>query len=92
MASYNEIVKQAQQLTTEQQLRLLEELAAILRHQVATNAKAKPPTSIVDIFSELRLICAEENYTLETPSRLDRSNPFAQLTDLSGYSEFRYSL
>lgn len=33
--------------------------------------------SLADAFAELRKICIEENYTLETPPRYDRSNPFA---------------
>jgi antitoxin (DNA-binding transcriptional repressor) of toxin-antitoxin stability system len=33
--------------------------------------------SIGEAFSELRKLCAEEQYTLEIPSRRDRANPFA---------------
>jgi len=32
--------------------------------------------SLVDAFSQLRQLCAEENYTLEIPPREDRFNPF----------------
>jgi hypothetical protein len=33
--------------------------------------------SLGEVFSELRRLCAEEDYTLEIPARLDRPNPFA---------------
>ncbi|MEA5516996.1 type II toxin-antitoxin system Phd/YefM family antitoxin [Nodularia sp. UHCC 0506] len=40
--------------------------------------------SLADAFGELRQMAAEENYILETPSRQNRSNPFAdRLNDLS---------
>lgn len=32
--------------------------------------------SLADAFSQLRQLCAEENYTLEIPAREDRFNPF----------------
>ncbi|MEW6491633.1 MAG: prevent-host-death protein [Cyanobacteriota bacterium] len=32
--------------------------------------------SLADAFTQLRQLCAEEKYTLETPSREDRFNPF----------------
>jgi hypothetical protein len=32
--------------------------------------------SLADAFSQLRQLCAEENYTLEIPPREDRFNPF----------------
>ncbi|MCL1472952.1 prevent-host-death protein [Argonema antarcticum] len=35
------------------------------------------PDSIADAFVELRQLCAEEDYILETPTRCDRDNPFA---------------
>jgi hypothetical protein len=35
--------------------------------------QSKP--SLADAFSQLRQLCAEENYTLEIPPREDRSNP-----------------
>ena len=38
------------------------------------NLREKP--SLADAFAQLRQICSEENYTLETPERQDRSNPF----------------
>ncbi|GAA6616019.1 type II toxin-antitoxin system Phd/YefM family antitoxin [Scytonema sp. NUACC26] len=34
--------------------------------------------SLADAFTELRGICAEENYHLEVPPRHDRSNPFVE--------------
>jgi len=34
--------------------------------------------SLADAFAELRRICLEENYVLETPPRRDRDNPFAE--------------
>ena len=34
--------------------------------------------SIADAFAELRRICAEESYELETPERRNRPNPFAE--------------
>lgn len=37
----------------------------------------KENTSIADAFFELRRICAEEGYELETPERRNRPNPFA---------------
>lgn len=36
MSSYNEIIQQVQQLSTDEQLRLLEELAGLVRRQVST--------------------------------------------------------
>jgi len=38
----------------------------------------KERTSIADAFSELRRICAEENYELVIPERRNRRNPFAE--------------
>jgi hypothetical protein len=32
--------------------------------------------TIADVFSELRRLCTEENYSLEIPPRQDRLNPF----------------
>jgi hypothetical protein len=41
-------------------------------------------TSLADAFRELHQLMAEEDYTLEVPSRQDRPNPFADvLNDLS---------
>ncbi len=34
--------------------------------------------SLASAFVELRELCAEENYSLETPPREDRANPFAE--------------
>jgi hypothetical protein len=35
------------------------------------------PQTLADAFAELRQVCVEEHYTLETPTRIDRSNAFA---------------
>ncbi|NJO78631.1 MAG: prevent-host-death protein [Cyanobacteria bacterium RM1_2_2] len=35
------------------------------------------PQTLANAFAELRRLCGEENYTLETPTRVDRPNPFA---------------
>lgn len=35
-------------------------------------------TTLAQTFAELRQICEEEDYILETPNRSDRPNPFAQ--------------
>lgn len=35
-------------------------------------------SSLATAFTELREICAEENYQLEIPPRSDRLNPFAE--------------
>lgn len=44
----------------------------------------KEKTSLADAFRELHQLMAEEDYTLEVPSRKDRPNPFADvLNDLS---------
>jgi antitoxin (DNA-binding transcriptional repressor) of toxin-antitoxin stability system len=37
--------------------------------------------SLAEAFSELRRLCAEEDYTFEIPSREDRPNPFAGARD-----------
>jgi len=34
--------------------------------------------SVAQAFDELRRICDEEEYTLVTPQRLDRENPFSE--------------
>ncbi|HEV7504581.1 MAG TPA: hypothetical protein VGS07_06705 [Thermoanaerobaculia bacterium] len=44
---------------------------------VRTGEERKEGTSIADAFFELRRICAEEDYKLETPERRNRPNPFA---------------
>ena len=44
----------------------------------------KEKTSLADAFRELHQLMAEEDYTLEIPSRKDRPNPFDDLlNDLS---------
>jgi hypothetical protein len=41
------------------------------------SSQAAPlPPSLTDAFNQLRQLCAEENYTFETPSRQNRPNPF----------------
>ncbi|HEY9804381.1 MAG TPA: hypothetical protein V6D25_28875 [Leptolyngbyaceae cyanobacterium] len=46
--------------------------------------KGKEKQSVADAFKELRQIMAEENYTLEIPSRQDRPNAFADsINDIS---------
>lgn len=40
--------------------------------------KQKDRASIADAFAELRRICTEESYELETPERKNRPNPFAE--------------
>jgi hypothetical protein len=67
MATYQEIRSQVQTLTPDEQLCLLEELAGMVRRRVVM----KPS------FAELRQICEEEQYILETPARSDRPNSFA---------------
>ncbi len=41
----------------------------------STQAAPLPP-SLTDAFTQLRQLCAEENYTFETPLRQNRPNPF----------------
>ena len=46
--------------------------------------KSQQARSLADAFAELRAICAEERYSLETSPRADRPNAFADsLDDLS---------
>lgn len=40
--------------------------------------------SIAQAFKELQQLCAEENYSLEIPTRSDRDNPFSE--DYNEYS------
>ena len=35
-------------------------------------------SSLADAFAELRKLCEEENYTLATPTRRNRKNPFTE--------------
>lgn len=37
--------------------------------------------SLAEAFAELRELCAEEHYTLTTPTRQDRKNTFAEAID-----------
>jgi hypothetical protein len=41
----------------------------------STPAAPQQP-SLSEAFTQLRQLCAEENYTFETPSRQNRPNPF----------------
>lgn len=45
MSAYQEVRRQVENLTPDEQLRLLEELAAIVRHRVST----KPKRSIMEL-------------------------------------------
>lgn len=61
---------------------LLEEIldfCLFLKHRKAkaqsSQAETQPP-SLTDALTQLRYLCAEENYTFETPSRQNRPNPF----------------
>jgi hypothetical protein len=38
-------------------------------------------SSLADVFAELRKLCEDENYTLTTPIRQDRKNPFTEAFD-----------
>lgn len=38
-------------------------------------------SSLADVFTELRKLCEEENYTLATPIRQDRKNTFTEAFD-----------
>lgn len=40
--------------------------------------KQQKSSSLAEALIELQQICAEENYTLEIPERVDRSNPFSE--------------
>jgi len=35
------------------------------------------PANLAEALSKLQQICTEENYTLDVPSRLNRTNPFS---------------
>lgn len=50
--------------------------ADLLQEFLAWQAQQKQ-LSLANTFAELRQLCAEEDYTLETPSRSDRANSFA---------------
>ncbi|MBZ8179213.1 hypothetical protein [Oscillatoria salina] len=45
MTTYYEVLNQVQNLTPDEQLRLLEELASIARHRLASNVNQTPPVS-----------------------------------------------
>lgn len=72
-------------IASEPQLIFKEEklVAAIIEPKLFQNFLAwhqqQQVPSLADAFVELRQICAEENYTLETPARCsDRHIPFAE--------------
>jgi hypothetical protein len=49
------------------------------RKAKAQSGQAETPTpSLIDALTQLRHLCAKENYTFETPSRQNRPNPFAE--------------
>jgi hypothetical protein len=61
---------------------LLEEIldfCLFLKHRKtkaqSSQAETQPP-SLTDALTQLRHLCAEENYTLEIPPRQDRPNAF----------------
>ena len=41
----------------------------------------KTGKTLEDVFTEVRRICAEENYSFEAPPRRNRSNAFAEAID-----------
>jgi hypothetical protein len=61
---------------------LLEEIldfCLFLKHRKAKAQSSQaetPPPSLTDALTQLRHLCAEENYTFETPSRQNRPNTF----------------
>jgi hypothetical protein len=61
---------------------LLEEIldfCLFLKHRKAKAQSSQAetqPLSLTDAFTQLRQLCAEENYTFEAPSRQNRPNPF----------------
>jgi uncharacterized protein (DUF488 family) len=67
MATYQEVRQQIENLTPDEQLSLLEDLAEMVRRRMVVKRS----------FAELRQICEEEQYVLENPVRSDRPNPFA---------------
>jgi hypothetical protein len=50
--------------------------AEVFQEFLVWQQRQKP--SLANSFTELREICAEENYQLEIPPRRDRLNPFAE--------------
>ena len=43
--------------------------------------EAQNQSTLADAFAELRHLCAEEGYTLDTPLRQDRANAFTEILD-----------
>ncbi|RPH90413.1 MAG: hypothetical protein EHM73_06420 [Chroococcales cyanobacterium metabat2.561] len=69
------LVQIIQSISKEERLLLEKKLAA---HETQTNFD-----NLSQALAELRQICAEENYTIEVPTRQDRSHTFAKsLNDL----------
>jgi hypothetical protein len=64
------LVQIIQSISKEERLLLEKKLAA---HETQTNFD-----NLSQALAELRQICAEENYTIEVPTRQDRSHPFAK--------------
>jgi len=64
------LVQIIQSLSKEERLLLEKKLAA---HETQTNFD-----NLSQALAELRQICAEENYTIEVPTRQDRSHTFAK--------------
>ena len=57
-------------------------IAAVIRsdllQEFLTWQAQTQPNSLAQAFSELRQLCAEEDYTFELPSRCDRPNPLME--------------
>lgn len=57
-------------------------IAAVIRADLLQEFPAwqaqQQPKSLAQVFSELRQLCAEEDYTFELPARRDRPNPLME--------------
>ncbi|WP_413165741.1 prevent-host-death protein [Capilliphycus salinus ALCB114379] len=70
-------VRENPQLITDDQGKVVAAVIEIETFQKFINwNQQEKQQSVGDAFATLHQICAEENYTLETPKRLDRPDPF----------------
>ena len=76
-----DITRQINALPRYDRLRLIGQIVRSLLTATRTNKldRGSPASAL----AELQQICVEENYTLETPARVDRPNPFNE----EGYAD-----
>lgn len=70
------VVEEPQLIYDQNQLVAAVVKADVFQAFLAWQQSQKPP--LASAFTELRQLCIEENYQLETPPRSDRANPFAE--------------